>query len=447
MSTYLRLLHSVLWALPVQRVCSVLGFGGALVLAAANAVVGPSYALFSAMIEAITIGAAPAALLGGGLFRMLSAPRAVGLAPHARVRMLVAAVGVVATMALWSALCQLLFWAVIQREHLLALVERVFVNAFGFGMLAGMASFISSRSPLAMLLTLIACIAGVYWFGPEGVAASWPRVWTLIAPPAAWLAFGAWYLHARRIAPPGWLLPGGQSVFAAVTITDPVRAGGSRQASLVRLLLGGSTAARVSVQWLLAGGLLLGWLLFIAHRIGDQEGIAAHVAFGALVLCPVIVAAQSMAAVRRARALWLASGYSRMELFAFVERPVLRSALAMSLVFCVFLVLLWYALAWHPGLALAEVVLLLLLSSLLLAIHALVRPGGLDAWWRWPLVVVLCWFTAWKPLTDTDQSAWAGPRAWPWFVAMVIATIAFHAMARRRWRLDDLPRATSSPAS
>jgi len=445
MSTCLRLLQAILWTLPIQRACTVLGFGGALGLAAVNALAGPSNALFFAMLTANVIGAAPAMLLGGGLLRAVSAPRVVSLAPRNRARLLAAGAGVVATIALWEVLCYLLFFAVLAPGRRMGLpgYGEIFFSAVLIGMLAGLFSFFSSRSPLAMLISLGVCIAGAYWFGPDGAARAWAHDWWILAPVAVWLAFATWYLRARRIAPPGWLLPGGQSVFAAVTITDATLAGASGRSLLERLLLGGTTAPRIAMQWLLAGGLLLGWLLFLARRAGDQAGITAHFAFGALLLCPAIVAAQSLAAVQRSRALWLVSGYSRTQLLAFIERTLARFASGMTLVFAIFLLVLWYALPWHPDLTLPEALLAMLLPSLQLATLALVRPRGWEQYWRWPLAILLCWFIAWKPLTASDPTGWTGPRVWPWFVAAVIAIIAFHLTARRRWQVEDLPRATS----
>ncbi len=71
------------------------------------------------------------------------------------------------------------------------------------------------------------------------------RRWRLCA------LFAIWFLLARRVRPPGWLLPGGQSVLAAVALAESSNGvfGGSE--ALERLLMGGSSVSRLLIQWLL----------------------------------------------------------------------------------------------------------------------------------------------------------------------------------------------------
>jgi hypothetical protein len=324
----------------------------------------------------------------------------------------------------------------------------MFVSAFATATWWAIASFIASRSPLATLLVVLAAIGSIFALdkiGFDGPGQVWRRPWGIAPPLALWVIFGVWYLRTRRIAPPGWLLPGGQSVLASVAMPASSARTLSKRTALERMLLGGASVPRILVQWLIAGGLLLFLLMLMAGHGEGEAVIVAHMAFASLIACPAIVAVQSMAIVQRARALWLPSGYSRSELFAFTERTLLKFALGMALVFSAFLLLLWYTQPWRPSLTLVEALLVVLLPSLQLATHSMTASWSWDFYWRWPLVILLCWFIAWKPLTSTDAVSWVGPRGWLWFLLAGIATLSFHVLARRRWLRRDLPRVMVSP--
>jgi hypothetical protein len=472
MSTWLASLRALFWTLPLQRWCTVVG---ALMMVIGLAplllrqFVGDGYlVLSSARLWWLTMGQLVLfgipMLLGGAMWRALSAPRRIGLAPYGRLRLLSAAFGIAVMAAvfligsymllilsMWSA-TRLPGGEVVVKMPSLTLGSLRFhmvnpVSAFATATWWAIASFIASRSPLATLLVVLAAIGGYFALdklGFDNTSQLWMRPWSIALPLALWAMFGAWYLRTRRIAPPGWLLPGGQSVLASVALPESSATSLARHAALERLLLGGASVSRILVQWLIVGGMLLFLLTVIAWQDEGQRVIAAHMAFAALIACPAIVAVQSMAIVQRARSLWLASGCTRSELFAFTERTVLKFALGMSMLFASFMLLLWFTQPWRPTLTLVEVALVVVLPSLQLATHSLTASRGGDFYWRWPVVILLCWFIAWKPLTATDPVSWIGPRGWLWYVLAAIATASFHLLARRRWLGGDFPRVAAA---
>jgi hypothetical protein len=408
------------------------------------------------------------------MWRALSAPRAVQLAPAGRLRLLFAAAGVAATIALvWIARQALLDLSLPPPWRMdLGGYRQLFVGIFAAATAWGLASFIASRSPLAMLLVLVFMFSSAWlWerYLPGVLPALWGHPWSIALPSMVWVAFGVWYLRARRIRPPGWLLPGSQSVIAAVAMAETANSGLSRRVALERLLLSGTSVPRLLAQWSLVGGMLLVILLLLGRQ-GEQESRSvAHMSFAALILCPVIVAALAAGVMRRARALWLPSGLSRGELLARTEAVLVKLTVGLWLLFGAFLLVLWSTQPWRPGLNLMEAMLVLLLPSLLLVTHALTRPHGFDYCWSWPIVLALCLFNCWQLLITWDPQDWfdAGamsyllssivtlsdpligvePRPWVWSVLAGVAIIGFHLLARRRWLAEDLPRVTAEAAT
>jgi hypothetical protein len=472
MSTWLRLLKLTFWMWPLQRVATVLGLG-VLMFPGAALLGGTSYGYDWLAFGSLAAFGMPA-LFGGAFWRALSAPRSVQLAPAGRVRLLLAAAGIVATIALIWLAWQWLFDLGVEPRFRTDLVgyRGLFVGVIAAATWWGLASFIASRSPLAMLLVLIFTFTSAWlWdrYATGVLPQLWRQPWSIALPLLLWAAFGTWYLRTRRIRPPGWLLPGSQSVIAAVAMAETVGSGLSRRVALERLLLGGSSVLRLLAQWLLVGGMLLAILLLLARQ-GEQESRSvAHMSFAALILCPVIVAALAAGVIDRARGLWLPSGLSRTELLAHTETVLLKLTVGLWLLFAGFLALLWYTQPWRPGLTLVDAMLVLLLPSLLLATHALTRPHGFDYYWSWPIVLLLCLFNCWQLLITWNPQDWfdAGatsymlssivtlsdpligvePHPWVWSALAGVATIGFHLMARHRWLAEDLPRVPAQAAS
>lgn len=447
MSTWLQLLRVAFWMLPLQRWSTVLGLG--LLAGLGVMLFTPSNLAVDLMTYGMLIAFAPPALLGGALWRALSAPRAISLAAHGRLRLLAGAMGVAVTGAMLIVASYALFdlgmpprW-----RNTLPGYGQMFVGTFATVTWWAIASFLASRSPLAMLLVLLGTIGSlrVFWLlGVVNPNVLWRQEWSVVLPLVLWALFCAWYLRARRIAPPGWLLPGKQSVLAAVASADTTTGGFTPSAALQRLLLGGTTVPRILLQWLLAGALWLG-VLMVLGRDDDQAAVAAaHIAFASLVLCPAIVAAQSLAIAARARSLWLHSGYSRAQLFGFTAGVLLRFAAGMAALFGGFLLLLWYTQPWRPAVTLPQALCAVLVPALLLAGNALARPRGGDAVLRWPLLVMLCFFVAWLPLSLSASLAPQVMPGWGMTGVALFTLVVLYLVGRWRWLRGDLPRAEAS---
>ncbi len=450
MNTYLRLLWVCFWMLPAQRLCTMLG-GGVFVLLTVVEPMPGIRGVFGRLFTGVTIASVPLFFLGGAFWRALSAPRAVTLAPHGRAKLLAAVLSIAMTfLLLWVACIGFSpFDYRLRYGYRLMDYWSQFVPAFAMATWWAVATFIASRSPLAGLCVLLLTICSVYvlqLFGIENTAQLWRHSWGVSAPVALWFAFGSWYLRTRRIRPPGWLLPGGASPLTAVAAPGTARQiGFTAPAALEHLLLGGAGVWRVVLQWLLASSTLLAVLMVLGRRDPTSAIFAAHAAFAALIICPAVVAAQSLAMVRRARALWLLSGYSRQQLFSFTERTVFKFAAAMALVFAGFLLVLWYTQPWRPAVTLPQALCVVVVPLLLVAGQALSRPHGWDSYWRWPAMALVCWFLTWIPLTATNPVTWAGSRGWVWIAVTLGIAIALRTLAQLRWLEEDLPRAAAAP--
>lgn len=461
MSTSLRLLYLAFWMHPIQRYCTVVGFG---VMAGLGATLY-SPAPLSARLAGwgFFIGLLPPLLLGGAFWRALAAPRAISLAPWGRLRLLAGVAAIAALIPVAATVCAALVSLGISRSPGLFatqaswMLESMRMALFPLAVTAPwiglwlVASFVASRSPLATLLVVVTCIIAVYvlWrfdiiMNPGSPRAWLMREWGSVPPLAVCALFATWFLVARRVRPPGWLLPGGQSVLAAVALAESSSSVIGQRAALERLLLGGSSVSRLLIQWLIIQATLLFLLMLTVwlESDPDQARIVAHIAFASLVLLPAIVAAQSLAMVRRARALWLASGFSRAQLYAFVGRTLLKFTLGMATLFAALLLLLWNTQPWHPELTVAQVPVLSLLPGLFATACALRRPGG--QMFYWPAVALVLWFAAWCPLTESWPATWSGTSGLLCNALAVAAVLLQVALAPGRWQADDLPRAATS---
>lgn len=476
MSTYLRLLYIAFWMLPVQRYCTVIGLG--LMAGLGATLYSPSRATIWLAGWGYCIALVGPALVAGAFWRALSAPRVVSLAPRGRMRLLLGTLAIAASVPL-SALALGTLYSLGMPEtgalvsflgtyRLMDTIREALALLAATAPWIGLwliACFVVSRSPLAMLLALITFVVSVYllwrfdFLDGKGPRALWMREWGYVLPLVAWAVFSGWYLLARRIRPPGWLLPGGQSVLAAVALAEPAATVIGPRAALERLLLGGSSVARLLAQWLIVYATLLCLLMLLAWVDEDEDTaqFVARIAFAALILFPAIVAAQAVAIVRRARVVWLASGFSRAELYVFTGRTLLKFTLGMAMLSAALLLLHWNTQPWRPELTVAQLLALTLLPGLFASATALYRPAGQVAYW--PLVALVLWFVAWCPLTEmrwfidagpvTTSSAaiWNGNSGMVWNAFAVAAIFLQVALARGRWQAEDLPRAATSPAS
>jgi hypothetical protein len=359
MSTSLQLLRLAFWLFPFQRLLTCLGLG----LIALNAVTPLPFGAPGSTLPAMFLGAmlvfmTPVAL-GGILWRAMSSPRAVQLAPRGRSKLLLGAAVVALAGALLWTLCYALAFVHAPakvRPDTLTYVR----NFIGAGLLAmqfGISLFVASRSPLAAL-----CVVA-YVFVPESLLralghddASW--FWTspkgLLLQATSWAVFAVWYLRSRRIHPAGWLMAGGQTPWAtrALDSLPPHSQAASRQAT-DRWLLGCTSLWRLAGQWMLAAAVMLLVQVGIARLGADKAPLAVvRMLLATLSISIAIVAMVSFAATRRSRSLWLIAGLGRAALFRRCEGLLLRVLLAVGLAFGVLFALLWATLVqpvpWSP---------------------------------------------------------------------------------------------------
>jgi hypothetical protein len=451
-STALRILYIAFWMLPVQRACTVLGLG--VMVGIGGTLYSPAPLAGSLIRWGYFVALAPPALMGGAFWRALSAQRVVDLAPRGRLAMLMGVL-LAALMLLLSLVASGALYALgapgFAPPTLSAVLHEVFtalavLTPWVVSWLV--VSFVVSRSPLSMLLVLVTGTIGAYFAWRFDLLTWRPdrfvlRPWHITV--GTCLLFACWYLLARRVRPPAWLLPGGQSLLATVAMAGKEAGVIDKHAALERLLLGGVNVARLLAQWLLVFSALLVLMMLMAQQGEEEARIVAHLLFAALVLFPAIVSVQAVAIVRRARALWLPSGFSRGELLWFTARTLGRFALGMVLLSSGLMLLLWNTQPWRPSLPLAQLLLLPALPGFLAVASALLRPAG--QLFYWPAVVLAMWLLAWHPLTVSDPAAWSSVTGWLWGAPAAAAIILMLAMAPRRWLEEDFPRLTSSPAS
>lgn len=442
MSTWLQLLRLALWQHPLQRALTVAGFALLLATPLLPAALDPPGSRVPQLFLGATLVLITPIVFGGYWWRLLSAPRSVGLAPHGRLRLLAAALGIaLAAVLLWMACYAAAFLVqgpALYRPHTadyLMLLPLTFV----FATWVGIGQFVASRSPAALLAVLAAWLvppallrlAGIgfpadYWQHPAGWA----------VPVLAWVAFGAWYLRARRIAPPGWLKAGGQTVFvpAAAVLPGQVAPGRGFDA----LLLGGGTVARIALQWLAAVFVLLLVQVLVAHYAHSDPVQVVAMLFATLSICTLVSGAIACSVARRSRTLWLLAGLDRQALYRRCEGLVLRVCAGLAAAFGLLYALVWSTLAphppWHP-----------LYGALSLALPALAAAWlGLSQARRWfwfdlaasLLVVAGWWLGAVLPLFRAAP----GTEPWALLAAEALFVLLLRETARRRWAQVDWPR-------
>jgi hypothetical protein len=484
MNTVWLVLKLCFWGSAVQRGCTLAGLG--LTLGASlfsllgatplSAPLGTRFVSAEMVTWGVMAACLPLLVQAGPMWRAVSSQRAVLLAPRGRTRLLIAALAMAAAAALFMSA----FYLLAQAPWIIRMVppapgeghwtlvaaigfgqwSRMFADSFVLATWWGIGAFCASRSPLAALIVVILLVAtglgvpvlAAHLADTSYCQASTGTLCSTIAsmqgnpPPlrhftfalAVWALFTLWYLKPRRIAPPGWLLPGGQSLLAATTVSSasvPL----ARSAAIEHLLFGGSSIGRLLAQWLLAGLLLLAMLLLLSLQV--DPAYVAWVLRAALVVASGIVLALSLAARRRARALWLPAALDRTQVHDLVRNGLLKLALGLTLVAAMFLVAQWYALPWAGGLSLPQAMLALLAANLLWVALVLYRASG---WAHLAVsggVLVLLYFGFAAPLVRN------APGNWGWLIAMLVAAAALLLLARRRWKESDLPGATSAQAS
>jgi hypothetical protein len=348
--TFWQLLRVGFWMLPLQRALTVVGFlvlvGGQFLLLPMNT---PGSTLPITFFGVMLMMIVP--LLAGGVFlRMLSSSRALLLRPHARGRLLGGALGILLVVTLTWVLC---YWMAFLRvppkfrpdaEQLLLM----FALTANFGTLCTVALFIASRSPLWALVILLVWQAPallLHALGVEDASRLLGGPVSLAASAAVWVGFGAWYLRARRIHASAWRRRDENT--SATVATDSTHAVSmSREQAMSRWVLANATPLALGLQVLAACGVLLA----LQWALGRDAGIRPlqSMMFGALSGATLVMAAVGSSMARRSRALWLAAGRDRLALHAWIERQLLRVALAVGCAVMVAALAVWLLLRPHP---------------------------------------------------------------------------------------------------
>jgi hypothetical protein len=259
-------------------------------------------------------------LVGGVVFRSLSAARAVALIPNGRLKLVLGAFA--------SHLLLALLAGIAVGETRAQLAAPIFATVFTVLNLQFFGYYWSCQyrlggmwllSWVAWMQLLIAAFKswqlGDWFSSPTGLAV------TLLINLCAWLAFAILYLRARRIHMPlldGFLIPNRTASKAPGVATPHF----SRRHAARTLLLGMPPWNRRIAWRRWSWGILIVLFVGVAAQLHGAVGNSIGNSFGWV---PILVVAGPVAwsfafiMTQRARLLWLASGLARSELFKVVE--------------------------------------------------------------------------------------------------------------------------------
>lgn len=351
MKTFWQLLRIGFWMLPLQRALTVIGF---MVLVAGQVFSLPynmpgsslPITFFGVMLMMIV------PLLTGGVFlRMLSSSRALLLRPHARGRLLSGALAILLLVSMAWIFC---YWLAFQqappkyRPDAEALLMMLALT-LNFGTLCTVVLFIASRSPLWTLITLLVWQAPallLHALGMDDASRLIGGPVSLAMSAAVWVVFAVWYLRARRIHATAWRRrePGAGRAEAPVSPMASL----TREQAMSRWVLANATPLVLGLQCLAACLVLL----VLQWALGRGAGIRPlqSMMLGALSGVTLVTGALGSSMARRAHALWLPAGRSRLELHAWIERRLLQVLLSVSIAVAIAALCVWVLLAPRPAL-------------------------------------------------------------------------------------------------
>lgn len=349
MSTFLQLLRIAFWMLPLQRALTLIGGGvvvaGQLWRLPSNL---PGSTLPVTFLGAALVLVVP--LLAGGVFlRMLASSRALLLRPHARGRLLAGALGILVLCVVAWLLCYALAFLPVPPRFRPGAEQylMMFALTLAFGTQCAVALFIASRSPAWTLAILVLWqLPGLllHAAGAQDVARLLGGPVSLLASLVTWAVFGAWFLRARRIHGSTWRREA----------PDPVRSDAhagmaplTREQAMVRWVLANQTPLAIGAQCLAACLALLVIQWVFAHAAGTRP-LQAMI-FGALSLVTLLTGVLGAGMAARARTLLLAGGRTRLELFGWLERQLLRVCLAVGAAVAVAGAAAWFLVTPRPA--------------------------------------------------------------------------------------------------
>jgi hypothetical protein len=384
-------------------------------------------------------------LLAGGVWlRMLSASRALLLRPHARGRLLAGALGILALVTmLWMA-CYWMAFLSAPEQFRPDTADYVLMYALtlSFGTQCAIALFIASRSPLWTLIVLVLWQAPALLlqaFGVEDTARLIGGPVSLGISIAAWLVFGFWFLRARRIHASAWQRGNAGTDAQAVISAAPIE---SRAAALSRWVLANNTPLGIGLQCLIAslGLLALQWML--SQEVGGNALQAAM--FGALSAVTLVIGAIGRSMARRSRALWLSAGYTRLELFEWMERRLLSVAAAVCAAVALSALLAWVFLTPRSTLPLSYLLAAILLPGVCAGWLGLMQQHQRSIFDTLAIIPIAAGiFSGLVVPVYVDDAA---PR-WVVLAGEFALAVLLRTVAYRRWRGADWRRANSNRAS
>ncbi|MBK7117216.1 MAG: hypothetical protein IPH71_14590 [Proteobacteria bacterium] len=440
MKTFWQLLRVGFWMLPLQRALTVIGLtvlvGGQLFRLPFNM---PGSTLPITFFGVMLVIIVPL-LAGGAFLRMLCASRALLLRPHARGRLLAGAFGILMLATLcWMSCYWLAYQAVPPKlrpdaEALLLM----FSLTLNFGTMCAVVLFIASRSPLWTLVILILWQAPgllLHAFGVEDAARLLGGPVGVLMSAAVWAVFAVWFLRARRIHAGAWRRRDVTGDAADPAVNAP-QAPATREQAMTRWVLANGTSPGIGLQVLVAGLVLL----LIQWVLGRQAGVMAlqSMMIGVLSAATLITGAVSSSMARRSRALWLPAGRTRLELHAWMERQMLRVAVAVGIAVAACALLVWVLFSPRPALPPAYLVPALLVPGLCAGWLGLMQQhhrGFFDALAGTGLAAGIFY--------GLVQPLYVGTAEAPWMVlaAEIALAVLLREVAYVRWRGADWRRA------
>ena len=369
----------MLCAIRLQRWLLVIGLGMVLI--------GLSGGFVILAILGVTLAVIGPLVTSGIVFRMVSAPRPVGLILFGRFKLLL---GQLATQLLLAALVTAVITAALARTGGPHPVP-TFLAVFGIATLAFFASYSISHR-----------YGGIWWFAacllvprltqhlssrfldrPVHEALLTPiglRV-SALAEVLAWVVFGIMYLNARRITLTSWVGPRTADAQPAAHFASARNLGPYTRKDAIRMLLSGNNQGRL--RWSLRPMVIVVFcvaLPALLPLIATQGRVAAPLVLRVSVICAFAGPAAAVLAIgmmRRVKSLWLVAGLGRLELLETAERYGWYSvAITTALVWAVTLTMLGAADALPDFIRLGGLLVLPLASGALVLYFNLLLVRG-----------------------------------------------------------------------
>lgn len=324
MSAVARIWWTFFTALPLQRWLA----GGGLVLVGLLATAGVVLreALFGVVFSSLAffiLVVFPTLFASAAVFRALSAPRLNRFLPHFRGRMLAAILVLETTgLVLFALLLAALAWFGGRATPLEPLIY-----AFAFGTATFMLMFLvfGDWRYIWLWVGTVVAFTVLGRSAPRALAAIPASAWA-VAALAAWVAFGIWYLRARRIKPLA-LLPQPQSrSWSGRGLGETT----TREQALGVLVRGQLPWSR---SRLFAGILnAAAFAVLVAIFAAPSSGVFPFTSYVWPLVTMVVLWGKTTAIVRRSRLLWLRIPGARDVVRREVERTLLRNVAGAGLV-------------------------------------------------------------------------------------------------------------------